>query len=83
MYDAMQAFCALLIDGAMYNSMQQREKLVDILLKKDGSAILKVLQILRDRECGYVELVDGLFADMDIYSYCRRKCVPSQQLKVS
>ena len=47
------------------NSVQQREKLVEVVLTKDGSALLKVLEILKTRECGYVELVDKLFADMD------------------
>ena len=45
--------------------MQQREKLMDILLTKDSSALLKVLEILNTRECGYAELVGKLFADMD------------------
>ena len=48
-----------------WNSLQQREKLLDILLTKDGSALLKVLEILNTRECGYTELVGKLFADMD------------------
>ena len=49
----------------LWNSLQQREKLLDILLTKDGSALLKVLEILKTRECGYTELVGKLFADMD------------------
>ena len=49
----------------LWNSLQQREKLMDILLTKDSSALLKVLEILNTRECGYAELVGKLFADMD------------------
>ena len=49
----------------LWNSLQQREKLMDILLTKDSTALLKVLEILKTRECGYTELVGKLFADMD------------------
>ena len=51
--------------AVIHYSVQKREKLVDILLTKDGSAILKALEILRNRERGYVELVDRLYANMD------------------
>lgn len=61
----MQAFCTVLLYVAMYDSVQQREKLVDILLTKDGSAILKALEILKTRECGYTVLVGRLFTAMD------------------
>lgn len=45
--------------------MQQREKLVDILLTKDGCAILKVLEVLRTRECGYEGLVAKLISEVE------------------
>ena len=38
---------------------------MNTLLTKDGSAILKALEILQTRECGYAEMVDKLYADMD------------------
>ena len=34
-------------------------------MTKDGSAILKALEILQTRECGYADLVAKLYADMD------------------
>ena len=34
-------------------------------MTKDGSTILKALEILKTREAGYTELVDRIFADMD------------------
>ena len=49
----------------MCGSVQQTEKLVDILATKDGSAILKALEILKTRECGYQQLVGSLFTAMD------------------
>ena len=47
-------------------SVQQRERLVNILLLKDGSAILKALEMLDTRECGYKKLVKTLFDHMDV-----------------
>ena len=40
--------------------------MVDILLTKDGSAILKALDILKTDECGYGDLVDKIFVEMDV-----------------
>lgn len=37
-----------------------------MLLTKDGSALLKVLDILKTKECGYLGLVDMLLAEMDM-----------------
>ena len=38
---------------------------MDTLLTKDGRAIMKALNILQTRECGYADLVDKIRADMD------------------
>ena len=45
--------------------MEQREKLLNILLTKDGSVLLKVLTILDTHECGYADLVKAFSDDMD------------------
>ena len=45
--------------------MKQREKLVDILLTKDESKLVRVVKILETCECGYAELARKFFAYMD------------------
>ena len=57
--------------------MQQREKLVDLLLTKDGCALLKVLEILRTRECGYEGLVAKLITDVEAMQ--KSKCTKPQK----
>ena len=64
----------------IHYSVQKREKLVDILLTKDGSAILKALEILRNRERGYVELVDRLYVNMDDMQKVTSKKPPGKSL---
>lgn len=39
---------------------------MDTLLTKDASEILKALDILKTRECGYAELVNNIFHQMNI-----------------
>lgn len=39
---------------------------MNILLLKDGSAIVKALEMLDTRECGYKVLVKTLFDHMDL-----------------
>lgn len=46
-------------------SVKQRQKLVDILLTKDDSALLRVVKILETCECGYKDLARKFFAHMD------------------
>ena len=38
---------------------------MDTLLTKDASEILKALDILKTRECGYAELVNNIFHHMN------------------
>lgn len=46
-------------------------KLLDILLTKDGSALMKVLEVLQTRECGYEGLVEKFYAHMDVMDKAR------------
>ena len=69
--------CALILQ---WYRVQQREKLVDILLAKDSSAIVKALEILKNHERGYASLVDKLYANMDDMQKVTSKKPPGKSL---
>lgn len=46
--------------------------LLDILLTKDGSTLMKVLEVLQTHECGYAELVGKFYAHMDAMDKARK-----------
>ena len=61
-----------------WNSVKQRQQLVDILLTKDDRALLRVIKILETRECGYADLAKEFFAQMDAMQKARDKEAASE-----
>ena len=49
-------------------------KLLDILQTKDGSALMKALDVLQTCECGYRELVEEIHAHLDEMDKARSAC---------
>ena len=54
---------------------------MDALLTKDASEILKALDILKTRECGYAELVNNIFHQMNIQQEVNDKKAARKLLK--
>ena len=65
-----------------WNSVKQRERLVEILLTKDAGVLLRVVKILETDECGYADLAKGFFADLDTLQTDEDKQAASKSLYI-